>query len=122
MSDMFIKSLDDCATFVAGDNTLLKEILHPDKADLSIRYSLAHAVVPPYTASLRHRLTTAEVYFILSGAGLMHIDDNEATVKAGDTVYIPPHATQWIENTGASPLAFLCIVDPPWREEDEQVF
>ena len=118
---MFIKNLDDCPTFVAGDDTILKEILHPAKADLSIRYSLAHAVVPPQTASLRHRLKTSEVYYILSGEGLMHIDEEEASVKAGDTLYIPPNSIQWIENTGASPLAFLCIVDPPWREEDEEV-
>ncbi len=42
---MFIKKLQDCDEFVAGDNSLLRELLHPSKANLAIRYSLAHAVV-----------------------------------------------------------------------------
>jgi len=29
---------------------------------------------------------------------------------------------QYIENTGDSDLKFLCIVDPAWREENEEVF
>lgn len=44
---MFVKKLLDCPEFIAGDNTLLREILHPDKADLDLRYSFAHAIVKP---------------------------------------------------------------------------
>jgi mannose-6-phosphate isomerase-like protein (cupin superfamily) len=29
---------------------------------------------------------------------------------------------QYIENTGVSVLKFLCIVDPAWRKEDEEVY
>ncbi len=100
---------------------MLREVLHPDKEDLAIRYSLAHARVRPGEASLPHRLTTAEVYYILSGDGTMHLGDEAASVRPGDTVYIPPHVMQWIENTGVDDLAFLCIVDPAWRPEDEIV-
>ncbi len=118
---MFIRTLNECATFVAGDNTILKEILHPDKADLAIRYSLAHAIVPPGKASLKHKLTTSEVYYILAGNGKMHIDADAASVHQNDTIYINPGGIQWIENTGSEPLIFLCIVDPPWRAQDEEV-
>ena len=44
---MFTRDLKDCEEFIAGDNTILREILHPDKADLDLRYSLAHAIVKP---------------------------------------------------------------------------
>ncbi len=66
----------DCDEFVAGDNSLLRELLHPSKANLAIRYSLAHAVVKP---------------------------------------------GQYILNTGSSELKFLCIVDPAWQREDEEI-
>jgi mannose-6-phosphate isomerase-like protein (cupin superfamily) len=118
---VFIRRLDDCEEFVAGDLTRLREILHPDKFDLQLRYSLAHAVVGPGEKSLPHRLRSSEVYYILSGEGIMHIDDRQANVRAGDTVYVPPHALQWIESSANRPLAFLCIVDPAWRAEDEEV-
>jgi mannose-6-phosphate isomerase-like protein (cupin superfamily) len=51
----------------------------------------------------------------------MHVDDEAAAVHAGHAIYVPPGALQWIENSGATELAFLCIVDPAWREEDEEL-
>ena len=118
---MFIRRLKDCPEFIAGDNCRLREILHPGKAVLALRYSLAHAVVAPGQTTWLHALRTSEVYYILSGRGTMRIDGEEATVQPGDTVYIPPKARQQIMNTGSGDLLFLCIVDPAWRTEDEEV-
>jgi hypothetical protein len=42
---MFLKYLKDCREFVAGDDSILRELLHPDKMPVQIRYSLAHAEV-----------------------------------------------------------------------------
>ena len=69
-----------------------------------------------------HKLKACEVYYIIAGQGLMHIDEKSLEVGPECTVYIPPNSTQYIENTGNSDLIFLCIVDPPWRLEDEEVF
>ena len=41
--------------------------------------------------------------------------------STGQTVYIPPGAVQRIENRGAGDLVFLCIVDPGWTPECEEV-
>jgi mannose-6-phosphate isomerase-like protein (cupin superfamily) len=118
---MLVISLNDCTEFVAGDNTILREILHPDKQGLHFRYSLAHAVVKPGEVSLPHRLATSEVYYILEGTGIMQVDDKKAEVGPGSTVYIPPHSVQSIRNTGRTDLKFLCMVDPAWRAVDEEV-
>lgn len=118
---MFIRDLKDCPEFIAGDNTVLRELLHPAKADLAIRYSFAHAVVKPGTTSLAHRLKTSEVYYIIEGEGIMHIDGESARVRPGQAIYIPPMATQYIHNPGRKDLVFICIVDPAWRKEDEEV-
>jgi mannose-6-phosphate isomerase-like protein (cupin superfamily) len=119
---MYVQDLEECEEFIAGDSTILRELLHPDKADLALRYSLAHAVLKPGTTSQRHSLKTSEVYYILEGRGRMHIDDEVAEVIPGQTIYIPPHALQYIENIGDGELKFLCIVDPAWRKEDEEIF
>ena len=118
---MFIRELKDCEEFTAGDNCALREILHPDKADLKLRYSLAHAIVKPGDTTWLHRLRTSEVYYIIAGEGIMHIDDESAPVRPGSTVYIPPKAQQCITNSGKTDLTFICIVDPAWRKEDEEV-
>jgi len=119
---MFIRNLAACEEFTAGDNCRLRELLHPDKADLAVRYSLAHAVVAPGQTTWLHALRTTEVYYILSGRGTMHIDGETAPVRPGDAVYIPPSAKQQITNTGPDDLVFLCIVDPAWRSRDEVVW
>ena len=118
---MYIKDLKNCPEFIAGDGSYLREILHPDKSDLKIRYSLAHVVVKPNQRTQLHRLKTSEVYYIIEGKGIMHINDNTENVFPGRTIYIPPEANQSIENTGAADLIFICIVDPAWKKEDEQV-
>ncbi len=119
---MLIRKLTDCDVITSGDNTCLRELLHPHREyAFDGRYSLAHAVVAPGCQTIRHRMKTDEVYYILEGAGKMHIDDEVAAVEAGDAIEIPPGAAQWIENTGVCELVFLCIVDPAWREVDEEI-
>lgn len=119
---MPILHLTDNPEFKAGDGCRLREILHPEKQDLALRYSLAHATVAPGQTTTPHCLATSEVYYILAGQGQMSIDGATAEVKPNDTVYIPPQAEQSITNSGKTDLVFICIVDPAWREEDETVF
>ncbi|MEH2228860.1 MAG: cupin domain-containing protein [Nostoc sp.] len=119
---MLIQKLNACTEFIAGDGTILRELLHPDKQPLKLRYSLAYAVVPIGQTSTPHSLTTSEVYYILSGQGEMHIDDELQMVEPGDAIYIPPLARQFIRNSGIEPLVFICIVDPAWRQQDETIY
>ncbi len=118
---MFIRELNDCPEFIAGDGCTLREMLHPDKADLKIRYSLAHAVVKPGDTTWAHRLRTSEVYYIMEGEGIMHINGESAPVRPGSTIYIPPMSEQSITNPGDRDLKFICIVDPAWQKKDEEV-
>jgi mannose-6-phosphate isomerase-like protein (cupin superfamily) len=118
---MCVKKLKSCKEFIAGDGSVLRELLHPEKADLKITYSLAHATVESGKKTKPHKLKSCEVYYIISGSGLMHIDDKFYEVKSDCTVYIKPGALQYIENTGREQLKFLCIVAPPWKEKDEQI-
>jgi len=118
---MFVKYLKDCRQFIAGDGSLLRELLHPDKATIQTRYSLALAKVVAGQKTKRHKLKSSEVYYVTVGQGFMHIDQESFEVGPECAIYIPPDAVQYIENTGDSDLKFLCIVDPAWREEDEEV-
>ncbi|MFB2936396.1 cupin domain-containing protein [Aerosakkonemataceae cyanobacterium BLCC-F154] len=119
---MLVRKLSECEEFIAGDNTILRELLHPDKQPLALRYSLAHATLPVGKTSTLHSLTTSEVYYIISGKGEMHINEETQIVESGDAVYIPPNAKQFIHNCGNEPLIFVCMVDPAWRKEDETVY
>ena len=119
---MLIRSLEHCEEFIAGDNSILRELLHPDKQDLQLRYSLAHAIVKPGDTTQLHSLSTSEVYYILEGRGIMHINEEKQEVKPGDAIYIPPHAKQCIHNPADHNLVFICIVDPAWNKNDETIY
>jgi mannose-6-phosphate isomerase-like protein (cupin superfamily) len=119
--NMIVKDVAEVMPMVAGDETELRELLHPDRDDVELRYSLACAVVKPGKRSLRHRLEFAEVYYIIFGSAAMHVADEVEHIHAGHCVYIPPGSEQWIENIGRIDLAFLCVVDPPWKAEHETV-
>ena len=55
-------------------------------------------------------------------SGRVWVDDDAAAINAGSVFCVPRGATQWVENEGTVALEFLCLVDPPWRAEDEEVF
>ena len=121
---MLIRRLQDRKIFNALDNTIIREILNPkhESQPLVLNYSLAHATLKPKEKSLPHKFFEAsEVYYILNGKGMMHINDETAEVTPGDTIYIPPPAVQWIENIGSENLEFLCIVDPAWKPDAEEL-
>lgn len=120
---MLIKDFKNSKEFVAGDNTVLRELLNARTTEgADFRYSLAHATVKQGESSASHALKTSEVYYILEGEGEMHIDEDSKKVHAGQTIVIPPNAKQYISNIGKSDLKFLCIVDPAWRKDDEIIF
>ncbi len=114
------RNMHDAVEFLAGDHTLLRELLHPDKEGLALPYSLAHARLEAGTASLPHRLQNSdELYFFLHGAGVLYLEKKPYPVKTGDAVLVPANCLQYLENTGVDQLTFLCIVSPPWSAGQE---
>lgn len=118
---MFVRDLKKCKQIISGDNAILRELVNPLKDKLKLGYSLAYAKVKPGEITHPHKLKSSEVYYILQGTGEMYIDDEKKKVFVEQLIYIPPHSIQRIKNTGKKDLIFLCIVDPAWKKEDEEV-
>ena len=112
---MLLKTIEKIPTFVAGDLTILREILHPDKDKVDLPYSLAHAMISPGNRSLPHKLKGSELYIFLTGKGQIVIDQERQDVVA------PALAEQFVVNTGDTNLVFYCIVSPPWKEDEEEI-
>jgi mannose-6-phosphate isomerase-like protein (cupin superfamily) len=121
---MIIRDIMQCGYRRVMDNSFLCELLHPYHSDGKVPFSvsIAHAMVRPGESTLPHRLKRSrEIYYILSGEGIMHIDGESALVRFGQAIFIPPGAVQHIQNTGAFDLSFLAICDPPWTAEEEEL-
>jgi mannose-6-phosphate isomerase-like protein (cupin superfamily) len=74
---IILQNIEDGIYFQADDQSILCELLHPDRSGLllQIGFSLAHAKVKPGQSTLVHKLSTsAEIYFILEGEGNIHIE------------------------------------------------
>ena len=118
---MIIKKIPEIDFIEGEEGTKIRQIFYPHNTLNGIRYSISHSELKPGKKSKLHKMESSEVYYILQGEGILQIDDDIVKVSKDQSIYIPPHSKQRIENTGKDELKFLCIVDPAWKQEDETV-
>jgi len=69
------------------------------------RFTLAPgAEVPRHTNEVEHE------QYVLDGEYTVGLDDEEVTVRAGDSLFIPAGVVHWYRNDGDEEGAFLCAV------------
>ena len=116
---MSLRKFETLEKIKGFEGTTIRQIFHPHNTFDGIHYSLAHFILEPGKRSTIHQMKTSETYYILEGNGKLHVDNTTLDVEKDDSVYIPPMSRQHIENIGKTELKFLCIVDPPWTQDDE---
>ncbi len=66
--------------------------------------------LPPGQSIQSHYHTDfEEIYYILSGYGIMAIEDEKQEISRGDVVYIPRLAPHTLLNTAEVPLRFITV-------------
>ena len=104
----------------APDGSSVRELLHPDRHAIE-RMSVAEAEVAPGRSTRLHRHPVAEeVYHILEGAGVLQLGEERMAVVPGDIIRIAPNQSHRIEAKSETPLRFLCICQPAYRDEDTE--
>ena len=84
--------------------------------------SLAEEMLPPGCAvTPHHHREIEEIYYIVSGRGLMTVGDETREVEAGDAIYIPRSHRHSLENNGAEPIKLILVCGPAFFYDD-QVF
>jgi mannose-6-phosphate isomerase-like protein (cupin superfamily) len=115
---MDIVNLADCQAFITKDGSQIRELLSHRNSTIR-KQSLAEATVPPGSITQRHlHPKTEEIYYILEGHGLMLMEAEQRAVGPGDAIAIPPGAQHAIQNTGSTPLRFLCCCAPGYEHDD----
>jgi mannose-6-phosphate isomerase-like protein (cupin superfamily) len=105
--------------FVAPDGGIIRE-LAASRNSSARKQSLAEATIPAGGTVTEHfHKTTEEFYYILSGTGLMKIEDEVREVGPEDTVIILPGQRHKITNNGQTPLVLLACCSPEWTAEDQ---
>lgn len=116
---MISKKIESLDSFLGEEGSEIKQIFYPDNTSNCIRYSLAHTEIPPGKSSKPHKMKSAEVFFVLDGIGLIHVNKQTEKIEKNQSIFVPPQTIQYLENTGEHSLKILCIVDPAWKQEDE---
>jgi hypothetical protein len=81
-----ITRLEHRESFITADGSSIRELAGIPSGN-SVNQSLAEATVPPSGETFEHfHRVSEEIYFFTSGAGRMRLGEEEADVKAGDTV------------------------------------
>ena len=115
---MEITRLEHRESFITADGSSIRELAGIPSGN-SVNQSLAEATVPPSGETFEHyHRVSEEIYCFTAGAGRMRLGDEEADVKAGDTVVIAPGVKHKLWNPGSEPLVLLCCCSPAYSHED----
>jgi mannose-6-phosphate isomerase-like protein (cupin superfamily) len=115
---MEIKNLQDEPAFATKDGSEIRELLAYRNSSIR-NQSLAEARVPVGGATIEHyHARSEEIYFITAGQGRIRIEGEEAMVKAGDAIAIPPGKRHKLWNMGREVLTLLCCCSPCYEHSD----
>jgi mannose-6-phosphate isomerase-like protein (cupin superfamily) len=113
-----ISNLEQLESFTTLDGSSIRELAGPAWTQAR-NQSLAEATLPPGGETAEHYHPRAEeLYYFTAGAGRMRLGAQEAEVKAGDCVVIPPRTPHKLWNPGPDPLVLLCCCAPAYSHDD----
>jgi len=72
---MNTKKIENIDVLEGEEGSKIRQIFHPHNTLSGIRYSLSHFTVSSGKKSKLHKMKTSEIYYILKGEGVLHVDD-----------------------------------------------
>jgi len=113
---MIVRNLKDKevldTTYLAHGGAVAQMVL--DQRTLREIGFFACATLEPGNKIESHVDPMEEIYFIMSGEGEMHVDDESRKVTPGDAIWIPAGSSHALANTGESLLFILVVASPNW--------
>ena len=93
---------------------LLSPILH--KGLDSIASGLT--ILPPSGKSDEAEHIEGEMFYVISGRGLIRVGDEESELTTGTAVWVPPNIFHCLINNSNANLKVLWVLSPPGRESE----
>jgi len=107
--------------YITKDGSIIRELMHPF-IHLNRNLSLAEAIIVQGSTTYMHRHhNSEEIYHVLSGSGVMTVDNEQFEIKEGDTICIPVGSFHNVNNTGPILLKMLCACAPPYSHSDTEL-
>ncbi len=91
----------------AHNGTILASAFVPE--GMTAPFGSAWGYMEPGKAMEAHRHPTQEIYVVISGRGVVTVDQEQAEVGPGDVIDIPPDADHTIAAAGPDPLLWAAM-------------
>ena len=118
---MSVKENSKIEKIKGEEGTDIKQYFNPHNTLNGINYSLAQFTLESGKKTKLHRIKSSEIYYILQGKAELKINDEWFKLEENDSAYVPSNSKQFIKNNGNENLRFLCIVEPAWKPEDDEL-
>ncbi|HEC29610.1 MAG TPA: cupin domain-containing protein [Gammaproteobacteria bacterium] len=111
----------DIKPFVTKDGSTVRELMHPLHHG-NKNQSLAEAIIPAGSKTGLHlHRSSEEIYYVISGQGIITLGMKTFHIEPGDTVLIPPLNAHSVENTVSEDLHILCACSPAYSDDDTEL-
>ena len=82
---------------------------------------MGHTTIYPTGSTTGHsHADMEEVYFVVSGEGVMQVGEDEFSIRAGDGLYVPPGEFHTTRQTGNVPLTVVWVTCKVSQDGDGQ--
>lgn len=95
--------------------TDIVKVFFPDMDNIKTNFSITLLKIPSGTAQAKHKQTSSQIIYAISGGGKLVIDNNMIILKKGIMVYIPANAAMAITNNVVKPLELIVVTSPPFK-------
>ncbi len=100
------------------EGIVIRELMNP-KQNGNINQSIAEATFQSGSLLYYHYHKQSEkIYHITEGEGVVKRGNELVKVHKGDTIFISAGVPHSAENTGCGEMKLLCILSPPFNQED----
>lgn len=107
------------APIKAQDGAIIYELLSK-KEKQRMNVALAVGSLPPKRKAIPHfHKVSGEIYYIISGQGIIEVENSQYKAKKDRLIYIPANSVHALENTSKfKSLDVLCVSAPAYSDED----
>jgi mannose-6-phosphate isomerase-like protein (cupin superfamily) len=96
---------------------VIRHLVTPENMGAQHLWLGTSTVDPGFTSNAHAHEDQEEIFYCVSGKGRIRVDDEQAPLEPGVTVYVPPRAVHQLINDGETKLKVVSAVAPPFIPE-----
>ena len=112
INEALVKQPEDCETFYVRPNTPITFNISKTKDNILSVSLLTEELIPGSSIPVHKHLHEDEFFFIISGTGIIKIDEKAFPFKPGTTAFVPKNTWHAFNNNGNEKVVFFFGYSP----------